>query len=120
MCGASCGVQGPLTWPIVRDYVDEVVTVEEHEIALAMRKVSECFWMFEDSQLSNRKDLKRARECVDKYVYVYCCCRHCQVFTGLKGVVEPSGAVVRAIIGHLFPELILENKQDILTILMDY
>ena len=37
---ASFGFQGSITWPIIRDFVDEVITVEEHEIATAMRKVS--------------------------------------------------------------------------------
>lgn len=32
---------GPLTWPVVRDLVDEVVTVTEAEIVAAMRLIFE-------------------------------------------------------------------------------
>ena len=34
---ARAGRLGDLTWPVVRDYVDEVVTVSEEDIVAAMR-----------------------------------------------------------------------------------
>ena len=94
--------QGPLTWPIVRDYVDEVVTVEEHEIATAMRKVSAFgFSMIRSSQTG--KQVRNAHINARSSS----CHHHHQVLTGLKVVVEPSGAVVRAI--EYFPPSIVER-----------
>ena len=40
-CGSFAGRLGDQTWPIVRDFVDDVVTVSEGEIIQAMQLVFE-------------------------------------------------------------------------------